>query len=346
MPRFIRVWEKKRGQRRTGSKLVGSLGEAFFFGVLFLIGLLLAGALISSRMVGAAPVEMHERLAFWLVVLVLGSFILIGGSGMLYTVFQVGTSPERRSSLARRAADIELIRETMPTTKEFPSVPRDANLTNSPGITLTYRLPISQSSAWRMAAFAVFCVAWNVIAGILATLAVQSFQRDQPDAFLSVFVVPFLVVGGWSIYHVVRHFIVQTGIGPTSVEISAHPLIPGKTYEVFVTQAGNLVLKRLRLWLVCEEEASYSQGTDVRTESQVVHRQELFRREDVQVESGQPFECQCEFELPAEAMHSFQSNHNAIHWRLVVQGKPRQWPKFERSFPVIVHPEANEGSAP
>ena len=35
MRRPFRWWGKKRGQRRTGSKLLGSVGEALFFGLLF-----------------------------------------------------------------------------------------------------------------------------------------------------------------------------------------------------------------------------------------------------------------------------------------------------------------------
>ena len=39
--RFFRFVEKKRGERRTGSNLLGSLGEAVFCGSLFLLGTLL-----------------------------------------------------------------------------------------------------------------------------------------------------------------------------------------------------------------------------------------------------------------------------------------------------------------
>ena len=38
MSRFIRLYEKKRGDRRTGSKAFGNLGEALFFGFFFVIG--------------------------------------------------------------------------------------------------------------------------------------------------------------------------------------------------------------------------------------------------------------------------------------------------------------------
>jgi hypothetical protein len=37
-------------------------------------------------------------------------------------------------------------------------------------------------------------------------------------------------------------------------------------------------------------------------------------------------------------MHSFQSEHNAVHWWLVVRGSLAYWPQFERRFPIIVYP--------
>jgi hypothetical protein len=341
---LIRVWEKKRGQRQTGSKLVGGLGEILFFGLMLALGVALMVALVTRQLSNPTTLGFFEsQVAFWLVVLVLMSFIVIGGSGMFYAIFHVGASAERRSSLARRAADIDLIRETLTSSRNFPAVPHDANLTNSPGITLAYRLPIEQSSAWRIAAASAFTIVWNAMAVFLLVIATQRYLRGEADLFLALFVIPFVIIGLWAIYHLLRQFLLQTGIGPTSVEISHHPLLPGGRYEVFVTQAGNAVLKRFRLSLICAEEASYSHGTDVRTETLVVHRQEVFRREDSHIEPARPFEHQSEFTVPATAMHSFQAGHNAIHWRLVVHGKPKRWPSFERSFPVIVYPSTAEG---
>ena len=37
-------------------------------------------------------------------------------------------------------------------------------------------------------------------------------------------------------------------------------------------------------------------------------------------------------------MHSFQSEHNAVHWWLLVRCSLAYWPQFERRSPVIVYP--------
>ncbi len=166
MARIFRLWEKKRGDRRTGSKFVGGLGEALFFGVLFLLGALSLAYLVVSRVFVDTPQLYQPGFGFWLMVLVMVSFTLIGGSGVVYTVLQVGTSAERRSAIALRAADIDLISDALSSQREFPTIPRDANLTNSPGIRLAYRLPVTHPGPWILFAATAFFLVWNSITAV------------------------------------------------------------------------------------------------------------------------------------------------------------------------------------
>jgi len=339
--KFLRIWEKKRGARRTGSKLLGSLGEAVFFGVLFLLGVVLSALFFS--------VESPGDEGFWVKVMVLASFILIGGSGLVLTVLDFGVSPERRSAIRRKAADIDLIKEAMPSSREYPNVPPDANLTNSPGIVLAYRLPASQSPAWRLLAASMFFVVWVVITGILLFVALQRLGLDATglahtenpsDWLLNLSLIPFFSVAVWSGRYLWRQVRIHMGIGPTNVEVSDHPLRLGENYQIFLSQAGRLKVQSLEVILLCEEQATYRHGTDVRTETHPVYRQQLIRHEQFQIESGLPFEQELDLPIPSNAMHSFQGSHNAIHWKLVVRGDVETFPPFERSFPLVVLPSA------
>ena len=129
---------------------------------------------------------------------------------------------------------------------------------------------------------------------------------------------------------------------PTCLEISDHPLRPGKEYAIFLSQAGRFSMRSLEMSLVCQEEATYLQGTDIRKESRVVHRQRIARCESSRAEPGSPFELRETLRVPEHAMHSFQSGHNAVHWNLVVKGRPESRVSFVRSFPVIVYPPGGE----
>ena len=81
-----------------------------------------------------------------------------------------------------------------------------------------------------------------------------------------------------------------------------------------------------------------SQGTDVRTERQIVWQFLIRCWKDVEPLPGTPFEAEEQLQLPSETMHSFHSTHNAVSWRLVLRGVPKRWPAFERVFPVVVFP--------
>ena len=94
----------------------------------------------------------------------------------------------------------------------------------------------------------------------------------------------------------------------------------------------------MRVSLVCEETATYRQGTNSRTETQEVYRHELFCRQRFEIERGLPFETELEFSVPEGAMHSFKADHNEINWVLAVEGDLAGWPNYKRSFPVIVRP--------
>ena len=72
---------------------------------------------------------------------------------------------------------------------------------------------------------------------------------------------------------------------------------------------------------MCEEAATYRQGTNTRTETRQVFRQELFRREDFEIEAGCPSRRSSTSTVPAGAMHSFKADHNEINWTLVVEGR-------------------------
>jgi hypothetical protein len=315
---------------------VGTLGEALFSGVLFWLGILSLTSLIVSQTMSATPLY-GPGFGFWVLILVLSSFIVLGAGGVILTVFHVGTSAERRIALARRAANLNP-RGQSAGPRRLPNIPSDANLTNSPGVKLKYRLPVIQSAAWRLVFATVFCLIWNGSAAVLLVFAINSFLDERPEWFLRLFTVPFLAIGGWAIYDFVRQMLIHTGIGPTHVEISEHPWYPGGTYRVYLSQGGHLNMSTLALRLVCEEMATYRQGTNIRTEIKAVFDRQIFRKTNFHIEPGIPFEHTCSVEIPFDAMHSFQSEHNAINWKLLVRGEAEGWPPYERCFPVIVHP--------
>ncbi len=103
LARRFRWWEKKRGSRQTGSKILGGAAEALFFAVLFFVGILALTELVVLRLFADSHGFLTDGWGLWLSGLVLASLILIGAGGLIYTAMMTGTSAERRSALAKRA---------------------------------------------------------------------------------------------------------------------------------------------------------------------------------------------------------------------------------------------------
>ncbi len=426
MSRLFRLYEKKRGGRRTGSKTVGSFGEALFFGIFFVVGCgtmaymlvalawpewranrqfeettcVLVGKRVGSKETAEGePVQFRPEFALkyeaagrareadgvydvtnlyssdeagvksvieqfevgkkypcWYdpldpqrVVLVRGyslwlyvslliplSFIVIGGGRMIYELAHWNASEERRSVLDSAAA-VDWF-EAEAGERHFPNVPDGSNQTNSPGTKLAYRLPISATFGWTLFAAMAACILWNALVAGFVVMVVRDIALGEPDWVMALTLLPFAAGGVWLIVYFSRQILVATGVGPTRLEISDHPLVPGMPYEVFLSQAGRLNMRSLEVWLACDERATYHQGTDTRTEIRRVYEYRCFVREDFEIPQGLPFESRCQVQVPEGAMHSFLAIYNEVSWKLIVRGHVKGRPKFEREFQIVVHP--------
>ena len=222
-------------------------------------------------------------------------------------------------------------------------MPLNADLTNSPGTHLKYRLPVHTSQGWRLLGATAIGLGWNAIVAAFVVIAVRNHLRGQGSWQFDLFVVPFLLAGGYLIYYFVRELLIATGVGPTLIEISDHPLTPGRVYDIHLAQGGHLSMNSLEVALECEERATYRQGTDTRTDRRTVHRQSLYRRERFEIAPAQPFEADFPLPVPAAVMHSFKSAHNEVQWKIVVRGTAEGWPDFQRSFSIVVLPIPPDG---
>jgi hypothetical protein len=430
LARSFRYYEKKRGNRRTGSPALASAGEAVFFGVLLALGcgglILLFVTLVvpqwrvnvqfiersckvcdkeiketrdkngtryspkikieyevgvetnrtwaydiqntafarredaqavldqfalydkakdnlypcwyNPAVPGEAVLVRGYRSWIWLVFPVPIAFVLIGAGGLIYAFLHWGKSAERRAAMTQRAQDRDLFAAVGRGDRKYPFVPQGAGVTNSPGTRLRFRLPVARPVGWALFGAMAFCLVWNACVAVAMVWAARGFMEGKPDWVFAILIVPFLLIGGGSIFFLIRRLLIATGIGATLVEISGHPLHPGAQYRLFLSQAGSLSMNALRASLVCAESAAYRQGTNTRTETQEVYRQELLRREAFQIKRGRPFETEFDVNVPSDAMHSFVAEHNQVGWTLVVEGDVADWPNFHRAFTVIVQP--------
>lgn len=335
MPR-LRLFVKKRGQRRTGSRWLGALGEAALDLALVAIGAaglywLLAHVLLA----GGSKASWWQ----WSALVIPTAPVIYGLRGLIALAWSSFGSTERRAAVARMAADWDLPGiEGLAGLPALPTVPPIDAVVDSPGVKLAYRLPIDAAPGQFSLALAIVCVAWNSLVAGFVYRVVRQHLDGEPNWLMTWLMVPFVLAGGWTIYELVRQILLTTAIGMTRIEISDHPLFPGRSYQVNVSQSGRLYVRWFQIQLICEEQATFQQGTDTRTATSAVHRETVFSQRKFNISPGRPFEAMFSLVLPPGAMHSFSARHNAVRWALVVRGRMAHWPEFERRFPLYVHP--------
>jgi hypothetical protein len=197
---------------------------------------------------------------------------------------------------------------------------------------------MATAPSWRLAGVAAAATLCWLAVICLSVVAVRHHWDGVADIWLDLFVLGLFAVSVWITTRLVKATVITAGIGPTRVEVSTHPLRPGETCEMFVAQAGPLTLQDFDVRVVCHERASYTQGTDVRTETCCVYEESLLHWNDVAVAPQRPFEEHVALQIPSGAMHSFHSPHNEVQWHVVVRGSAAGRPTYERWFPIVVHP--------
>jgi hypothetical protein len=270
-------------------------------------------------------------------------FVVVGAGGMWFTLKGGAKQPVRNRVVAELArSDLSDAPGKM-SLDSFPNVP-SGYLGHSPGTKLKYRLQLAVSPGCALAGILFVALFWNGITSVFVGIAVRRHLDGRPEWFMTIFITPFVLIGLGLIFACFRQLLVSTGIGRTVAEISDHPLCPGRSYQVWLSQSGNLKVNKVQLLLVCDEEARYRQGTSTRTETKRVFKQQLFEHEAFEVQKGLPYETQVEFRVPDGVMHSFEAGHNKVAWKLVVKGDIAGWPDYDREFSVVILPPGSDGT--
>lgn len=314
------------------------IAETFLAAALLLMGVIGLALSLTLAVLYSTPDSLYISVGQFSLQLVVASVLIgIGAYRIVWLLWKVGVSVERRGAIVSQAGEIELLKETGRRREDLPTVPIDRFLPKS-GSHLKYELTPSPRNVWGLITAAIFTIGFVALATILISTAIASWRTGETDLFAAGLGLPISFAASWSIYQFFRQLLKLTGIGRTSLEIADYPLTPGTSYRAFISQNGRVRLRMLDVSLICQEEATYNQGTDIRTEKATVLDQRLLRRRGIWVTQGKPFESEFEFSIPAEAMHSFKSPNNRVQWKIVVSAQAKNWPELKRVFAVSVYP--------
>jgi hypothetical protein len=179
-----------------------------------------------------------------------------------------------------------------------------------------------------------FALFWNGIVSVFVWQAWKGWQGGNPDWFLTIFLIPFVLVGLFAFGLVGYTLLALANPRPRLTLTPGRPRL-GATLHLewrFTGRAGRLA--NLRVILEGREEATYQRGTDTITEREVFATFDLVNTQnDWEMPRGT-----AEPPIPADTMHSFQADANKIIWEIKVEGEIDRWPDVDENFPITIRP--------
>lgn len=360
LQRWMQIVLMGRWFRDTNRRWLAGIVEALFAAALLLTGVTLLVINLTLSIIDRLP---HDSPTYFVSYLLL-SLVMIGlGAAWIFRLlWHVGVSAEYRGAIAAQTSELKIFQELRQPREDLPTVPLDRR-PPTPGKTLPFRLAPSPRNVWGLVASGSFSIVSICLLTVLALVCAKSFgiggswvnQIEQiseritsknlpelPKPWFGVgLMVALLPATVWLIYQFLRQLLKLAGIGPSLVEVSKYPLRPGERCDLYLSQTGRVRLQLLDVELICQENVTYNQGTDIRTETQVVFNQRLLRKRGVMLLAGQPFSETLELAIPETAMHSFSSPNNRIQWKIVITAKAKNWPRLKRTFTITVYPGAD-----
>ena len=189
---------------------------------------------------------------------------------------------------------------------------------------------LSSTSPWVTFLFALFGTTfWNVIV-IYAIYQDCQFEINNLSGFLWIFVIIGLLLILLCFYNFLLIF------NPTiNLELINQNIKLGDNFLFKLNCKGNFrKIKKLKITLIAFESASYQNGKHKKTKTNKFLEEILLITEVSDLMFGKTIT----FKIPENTMCSFQSNNNAITWKICVEGEIKLYPDIDSEFIIKVAP--------
>ena len=199
------------------------------------------------------------------------------------------------------------------------------------------RILKSQSSPLKsLLAIIFFAAFWNGFLFFILPDLIKSWQSGNPDWFLSLFMIPFVLVGVGLILAVLYSFLALFNPRP-QVCINKESIYLGDTLSLNwkISRSSSRIFK-FSIILEGVEEATYRRGTNTYTDRNTFASFKI-------VETEQPLSIsagEAQVTIPQNTMHSLDVASNKIIWKLAVKGEIKWWPDVSQNYPLLVLPQA------
>jgi len=177
---------------------------------------------------------------------------------------------------------------------------------------------------------------WNGIVSVFVVIMINGWRSGHGEGCLTAFLVPFVLIGLGLIFGVFRQFLVL--FNPRlELTLSRGALVPGEPALLQWKIEGKAErVKRLKIVLEGQEEATYRQGTDTKTDREVFATIQIVDTDP----SMQMAQGSARVAVPEDAMPSFKADRNKIVWTLKAACEIPGWPDSDDEYEIVVAPAA------
>lgn len=174
---------------------------------------------------------------------------------------------------------------------------------------------------------------WNGIVSVFLFQVYKSWSSGSQDWFLTLFMIPFTLVGIGLIIHIFYRILALFNPKPM-VMLSPGYLTIGQSADLaWKIPSGGHKMNRFTVTLIGDEEAEYKRGTNTSKDTSCFY-EEVLVDETTLRNSAQGV---AQVTLPKEGVvPSWQGKHNAIHWKLIITGEIPKFPDLTEKYDITV----------
>lgn len=190
----------------------------------------------------------------------------------------------------------------------------------------------------KLAGSLLLAVLWNGVISVFIFKIVEQWRNGTAELFPTVLLAVFTIVG--LVLIVIFFYTLLASFNPRPALIINSSQIPtGSTAHLDWHLTGRIDrLKTLTISLRAKEEATYKAGKNQHTDTNIFFKKEIYCASAPALnQTGQ-----ADFDIPAEAMHSFEAAHNKILWEIAVNGSIEKWPDIREEYKITVTPSGTQ----
>lgn len=249
-------------------------------------------------------------------------FLAVGYGGLLYGTGILGKG--------RKSAVPEDRRQALSSSGDVPADPDDDTWeSDGPVLLKPEHTPLGKFVGTLLAT-----LFWNGLVSIFVYHAAESHIRGRPEWCLTIFLIPFVLIGLLLIWAVGHTFLALFIPRPTlSLDRARIPL--GETARLSWRLSGRAhIIRHLSVTLEGAERATYRRGTDTHTDKHTFFKETLVDSHDsLDIPAGG-----VDVQIPADSMHSFKADNNRVEWAIHFKGEIPLRPDIDAEFRIKVTP--------